>query len=483
MSKFVSYIISISLSLLFVSCEDFLYVEPDLQVSINEQLSNRQGVLEAYSGIYRDIEGLLSSKLTIYADIQGGNITFTPSNTSKLVRVPDDFENSYNFNDRFDDSNYSNLYSDLYEIINQTNLILERLDSFSFLSMEESTQMKAELLVIRGFMHYQLVIHYAQNYHFTPDASHLGVIYNRKTLTAGKDFPLRETMIQTYQFIQNDFEEALDIMTNNQLLSGPVFSYFNKINTKALYSRIALQMNDWEKARDMSSQVINSTEVSLMEGGSYVDEWEKDVEPVNEVLLEFSAPRTTNGSVSSSISEHFNYISSTNYEKYVASGDLLNMYDAVDVRYNMFIEANLTTSVNGVEIPVSYFFTKKFQGDAGTTFIRLSEMYLVRSEANARLGNISVALTDLNTIRTRANLTNITTLGIDFEEIFDERRRELAFEGHLLFDIIRFKRNVARDLGCISSVCNLSYPSNFLILPIPSESVNLNQNIQQNAGY
>ena len=44
-------------------------------------------------------------------------------------------------------------------------------------------------------------------------------------------------------------------------------------------------------------------------------------------------------------------------------------------------------------------------------------------------------------------------------------------------------RNVARDLGCIASVCNLSYPSNFLILPIPSESVNLNQNIQQNAGY
>jgi len=35
----------------------------------------------------------------------------------------------------------------------------------------------------------------------------------------------------------------------------------------------------------------------------------------------------------------------------------------------------------------------------------------------------------------------------------------------------------------LAMACNLEYPSNFFVLPIPKKSIILNQNIKQNDGY
>ena len=132
---------------------------------------------------------------------------------------------------------------------------------------------------------------------------------------------------------------------------------------------------------------------------------------------------------------------------------------------------------------VNYYFTKKFQDDAGTLYLRLSEMYLIRAEANARLNNNNLALNDLNIIRERANTAILNNTNNILENIFLERRKELAFERHLLFDIARYQKDIERNSDCIAIVCNLKYPSSFYILPIPFSSISLNQNIKQNEGY
>ncbi|MCR8668014.1 RagB/SusD family nutrient uptake outer membrane protein [Aestuariibaculum sp. M13] len=481
MKKKIIYILFISTTLF--TCSDFLDQVPGEQISIKEQLSNKNGVLAALNGIYKDIEDIMSSRHVIYADVQGGNITFTPSTVTNLVEIPSVIENSYNFSDLEDESNYSEYYATFYDIINQTNILLFYLSDFTFLTNDERHELEAELLTTRAFAHYQICIHYAQNYNFTNDASHLGIVYNTAPLTIGEDFPSRLTMSETYNYIKSDLNEALDLYTENQSLTGPVYSYFNSNATKALYARIALQMNDWETAFSMSDDVIKTSGISLTSKENYIKEWEADETPVNEVILEFSAPRTTEGQVSSSISAHFIYNSNTNYGRYVASGDLVNLYDTQDIRKNMFLEVSLPTSVNNITTDESYYFTKKFQDNAGTTFIRLSEMYLIRAEANARQNLLDDALTDLNIIRERANIPTLTDTTTLLDDIFTERRKELAFEGHLLFDLARFKKDVNRNLGCISTVCGLSYPSNKYILPIPSSSTDLNENITQNEGY
>ncbi|MEM6684659.1 MAG: RagB/SusD family nutrient uptake outer membrane protein [Bacteroidota bacterium] len=480
--KKIKYILC--LLVVCTSCDDFLEVEPDLQTSINEQLSTKNGVLDAYNGIYRDVEGILSSRFSVYADVQGGNITFTPSTISKVVNVPSQIENSYPFNDRFQESDYADYYEELYSIIAQVNLLLERFNEFTFFTTQERNRLEAELLTLRAFSHYQLALHYAQHYGFTADASHLGVVYNTTVLTAGVDFPSRSSMAETYTNIQADLNAALALFNTTQLLSGVPYSYFNEINTKALYARIALQMNDWEQARAMANDVIANPGITLTSQGNYISEWENDLLPINEVILEFTAPVSSDGTVSSSVSANYQYTNTTNYADYVASEDLRNLFEATDIRLNLFQEQSLTTSVNGAETQVAYYFTKKFQGNTGTLFMRLSEMYLIQAEANARLGDTAAAFVALNAIRTRAGIATVNDTNTLLEDIFTERRRELAFEGFLLFDIARYQKDVERNLGCIASAnCNLSYPSNFFILPIPASSAELNQNIQQNEGY
>jgi hypothetical protein len=476
-------IITVCFLLTLFSCDDFLNQEPDQQISINEQLSTKNGILESLIGIYRDIEAIQSDVKLLYADVQGGNLTFTPTVSNKIISVPTVIENSYSFNDFEQASDYENYYAAFYKIINQANVILDRFDTYTFLSVDEKNHLEAELLVCRAFSHYQISLLYAQNYNFSTDASHLGIVYNIQPLEIGVDFPSRKTMFETYELLQNDLDTALSLFTNTSFFSVPNYALFNNITTKALYARIALQMNDWEKAFNFSDEIIKTSGITLTSKENYILEWEKEEVPISEIILEFSSPRSSDGSVSSSVSEYFKYESNTNYGKYVTSEDLLDLYEIADIRLNLFLTENLTTNITGVEVPLPYYFTKKFQDDAGTTCIRLSEMYLIRAEANANVNNESDALIDLNTIRKRANLTELTSTNTILEEIFLERRRELAFESHLFFDIARYKKKVVRNKGCLASVCDLDYPSNFFVLPIPDSSIDLNENIQQNEGY
>ena len=483
--KTVKKIVLLCFSVLMLNgCEDFLDQQPEQQVSIDEQMSTKAGVLQAYNGIYRDVEAIFSSKYAVYADALGGNITFSPRLVADAdVIIPQEIEFAYNFSATPQDLNFDGYYDDWYGVINQVNIVLERINEFPFFSENELDQLQGELLTIRALSHYQISLLFAQHYGFSQDGSHVGIVYNTRTLVAGEDFPSRDALAENYVLMQDDLDTALSLLNNTQLQSGPDYSYFNQINTRALYARIALQMEDWQNAKDLSTFVIQNSGVSLMPSELYIDEWEKEEFPVSEVLLEFTAPRTSEGDVSSTVAAFFQYSSPTNYGRYVASGDLLNLYANEDIRKDMFIQENIPTLINGVETDVDYFFTKKFQDDAGTLCIRLSELYLIRAESNARLGLESEALTDLNSIRSRANLSALPSTDNLLDEIFLERRREMAIEGHLLFDIARNKRDVVRNLGCISTLCNLSYPSNFLILPIPIDNVLQNENMQQNEGY
>lgn len=72
--------------------------------------------------------------------------------------------------------------------------------------------------------------------------------------------------------------------------------------------------------------------------------------------------------------------------------------------------------------------------------IRLADIILLRAEAYYKNGKQNLALGDLNTVRNRAGLPNISLSGDNlYKEIFLERRRELIGEGTIQFDLIRMK--------------------------------------------
>lgn len=102
-------------------------------------------------------------------------------------------------------------------------------------------------------------------------------------------------------------------------------------------------------------------------------------------------------------------------------------------KIKVIMEGNAPTSPS---VPKFSFFSSI------ALFTRLEDIYLLRAEANAVLGDRQGAINDLNTIRTTRNLPgyNEATNGLVIDAIFKERRRELMGEGHLWYDLIRYNK-------------------------------------------
>ena len=65
-------------------------------------------------------------------------------------------------------------------------------------------------------------------------------------------------------------------------------------------------------------------------------------------------------------------------------------------------------------------------------------------------------------------------------EILKERRIELAYEGHRLFDLLRTGKDVIKSPANITMGTN-TY--NFLIAPILQADIDVNPNLVKNPGY
>ena len=485
----LKFTLLLAAAFLMQSCSDFLEQEPGSQTSITEQLKNKEGVLQAMKGLYGEVEAAVRPMpYSVYADLQGGNLKFTPTISTSItsngqVTINSNVAGFYSFDDQADNSNLTTFYGNCYDIINQTNLLLEFTDVLPDATVAEKNQIKAEALTIRAYTHFLLSQVYTQSYDYTADASHLGIVYSKASLNEKLTYPARETVANTYAFIIDDITTALNLYSGTALLSGSSYSYFNKTNTKALLARVYLSKKDWKNAYDTADDVIANSGVTLVNSDNYVAQWEQPDLPVSEILLEFSIPRSEDAATNSSLAAAYGYTTPTSYGPYAASEDLINLYESNDIRKQLFLKKTIPTIVNLQTVPLNYNFTKKFQNNPGYVAFRLSEQYLIRAEASIGLNNPDQAREDINIIRARAKASLLTDSNNISEALFLERRKEFCFEGHLFFDITRTKRDVFRNDGCISLVCSINYPSPKYVLPIPRSNISLNSNLKQNESY
>ena len=142
-----------------------------------------------------------------------------------------------------------------------------------------------------------------------------------------------------------------------------------------------------------------------------------------------------------------------------------------------------------------YFVTKFGYQDGSPTLsspvvCRWAEVILNRAEAYAHKGEDAKALADVNVIRTRAGIpatglfstsdmhgyANVTDI------VLDERRLELAFEGHRMFDVYRNKLNMDRHYPGLQAWKTVQYTDPHIQYPIPNAEWTVS-GIEQNPGY
>lgn len=118
---------------------------------------------------------------------------------------------------------------------------------------------------------------------------------------------------------------------------------------------------------------------------------------------------------------------------------------------------------------------------------RLDEMYLNRAEANVKLGNISSAMADVNTIRERAivggSYTSAQFTAATAKTLVDkERQLELAFEAERSYDVFRNGDTLTRRFpGPHQPMVDIPATDYRVIYFIPQSAINAYKgNLEQN---
>ena len=127
--------------------------------------------------------------------------------------------------------------------------------------------------------------------------------------------------------------------------------------------------------------------------------------------------------------------------------------------------------------------------------MRYAEVLLLAAEANLAAGNSDIALKDINEIRTRAHEASLTSVTLN--DIKTEKRLELCLEGTRYQDLVRWgdAKVALADQG--KQIPNYSskgvsfdytnsqygFKDKHMLLPIPLKEKELNPNIVQNTGW
>jgi len=117
-------------------------------------------------------------------------------------------------------------------------------------------------------------------------------------------------------------------------------------------------------------------------------------------------------------------------------------------------------------------------------YLRLAETYLLKAEAEYRLGKLPEAAETLNIVRRRSHASEITPDQVNIDFILDERSRELVVEEHRRYTLIRCGKLIER-----AKLYNFN-GGQFIterdqLYPIPQEVIdaNLTGDMPQNPGF
>lgn len=360
------------------------------------------------------------------------------------------------------------VWDEVSRAIAQTSIVIRKAESFNFgANQQDATKLIGQLYVARALAYFDMQRLFAQPYNFTSDASHLGIpIIDEKQVGIELINPPRATTAEVYAKIVSDIQKGISLIGDD---TSSVY-YLNKNSAKALLARVYLYMENWSEANILASEVIASG-YSLISNADYQASWTR--ERTSESIFSIYNNEVDNSGLSSMV-EYFRR------PRFKASNDLFAAIDNNDVRKKLMV----ASSKNILKYP-----TTGTVRDNNIPVIRLSEMYLIKAEALSEINLDNDARIAINTVLLRANpsATPTSLSGEALKELIQrERRIELMFEGHRLFDLTRKKKSFISFSDASGNQINVTYPNNKTILPIPQSEIDANINIsqsQQNPGY
>jgi len=350
-----------------------------------------------------------------------------------------------------------------YNAINIANTVLANI---SKVAPADSAKIRAEALFIRAAMHFELVRFFAKDYTDGNPATNPGVplMLTATNNTGEITKPSRASVSAVYAQVIADLTTAEPLLPT----SNNVFA--TRSAAAAILSRVYMQKADYPAAAAAANRAIASASgKSLI---PFMDNFNQAANTAEDIF----AIQVSDQDGANNLQVFYSVdIFGGRDGDIEIDGAHLALYEAGDARATITSNPGSAQFNNAFYTKYGAYRTTKWRDlYKNVKVIRLAEMYLTRAEANFRAGTSigATPLADVNRIRSRALLTPLLAI-TSVNEIYLERRRELAFEGFGIHDARRFKR----------SIDGMSWNDNKLVFPIPFREMNANNSLTQNPGY
>jgi hypothetical protein len=494
-----STIAIVAMLLVFGSCKkDFLELTP------------RGTTLE--DNFYKNESEMMQGVLSVYDVMQWGNSGGYTMKMPLLSAASDDCwaggssasdQPSWVAYDNFNMSSFigpqGGLWSKNFSGINRANLILSKIDKSTTLSAGFKTRAVAEVKFLRAYFYFDLVRWFGN------------VPLILKELTPDELYTqTQSTPAQIYAQIEKDLRDAVTGLPTT--ISSTEKGRVSQGAAKAQLGKVLLYQNDNGKMAEAATLFEDINRTGNPYGYSLMAKYADIFNPVNkfnsESVLEIPHSNAAawgdwgwinggEGNMAPQFIGMDSYVGDT-----FASGwgfcpvtlDLVGVLKN-DPRFDATVIDGAALKASGATYNARYqntdYFIKKYaplktyRSTLGTAElnwpineieIRLADTYLMQAEALLRSGGSATRAKELlDAVRARVGLASVPAT---LDNIYAERRLELATEGHRFFDLVRTGKAVA-VLGPLGFKAGKSE-----YLPIPQSEIDVTKGvIKQNPGY
>jgi len=443
------------------SCKKFVIVDaPVTQLVSANVFTDDVTATAALTGIYSNMMntsvGFCSGAITLYGGLSADEFQnySTSGNQVEFAKNALKAENNI----------IKQMWANAYQYIYAVNTILENLSHPSAVSLNTRQELMGEAKFIRAFCNFYLVNLWGQIPLVTSSAYNINDTLSRLNVS------------QVYAQIIKDLTEAQQMLPADFEAAAGERIRPNRWAATALLARTYLYSGDWADAIVQSSAVIEQT--SLFQLNSDLNQvflpnsvesiWQMEPVTPDKNTWEGYLFILTNGPTAS-------------VGQVALNPKLIDSFEPGDLRKANWIGADVTIGQTSY-YPLKYKVKTGTPGTEYYTVLRLSEQYLIRAEAEARKNDIESAVKDLNIIRQRAGLPDLSTT-IDNQtclaDIEKERRIELFAEwGNRWLDLKRTGRSEE-----VLSPLKSDWQGADTLYPIPLIDIQNDPHLAQNPGY
>ena len=499
----VTLILAAMLTFLNSCSDDILDKDPLNELSAEGYYNTKADAEAAIGGVYGKMSELFTQyykwTYSVYSDMRADNTHagFVADFINTQLHIPRSSANEP----------HPLAWSDNYKFIGEANSVLDNVPGIQDPNFSEADKntILGQAYFIRGFCYFHLARVFGQ----VPIqlSNNDNDIYKAKSSQAEVYAQVEADMLMAESFLPSEYPSNFE--TRARATKGAA---------QSMLAKVYAETGDYAQCAEYAGRVISSGVYDLLDTFDHLfdDQHKYNRESIFEVV---HVANNTNIATYASVQmlppgDFSQYDDPTkigsswtvSYHRFnTCSTDLMAAFDEMgdEVRkYSSTItvsDRSLISEPNygyGPDEPVSHIYkmgrSGEIFGGSSVMHLRLADIILLRAEALNNIGNTAEAVVLLNQVRARVELAPTTAVSQSEVKlaILKERRLELLVENNRYWDLQRYYGDTSAFVAYLngltdSSGNSLGYQAtpDKIFAPIPQSEVDINPNLEQNAGY